>query len=409
MLACGNAEFQIKMKQVSSVKCLNYVVRPGRGRRIFARSIGRVAILGALLCLAATACSSAGSGQSSAVSGSTASGSATHVTSLAGKKLGIALCCPVPQVYSMANAVVTGIHHTNSGLRYVSVDAQGSVPTSQNDLQEFIAQQYNAIWSTLPDVSGFASLATQAVQQHMVWVNDSGGPLTGATENIMISSYAVGEQVGVAVAHWMQQHGQANSAVGASEQTIDPSNTLRTTGFIAGLHSVLPDVKVYVAADNSSTSNTGATIGANLLEAHPNISVFYGWYSQGAVGLAQGAKEAGKTNPNTFLVATPETDTQVLQLIASGSILQIALDQNAQLGALAGSYELQKALEGQKISPTAWVRTTLVTSANVAAITKRDASPQDYPSAVDQVLVFSNTPLSAAEPLPHVTLAPLPS
>jgi ribose transport system substrate-binding protein len=146
-----------------------------------------------------------------------------------------------------------------------------------------------------------------------------------------------------------------------------------------------------------------------LLQAHPDIDVLFGWASQDAVGLAQAAREAGKTDPASFLVTTVETDPQVFELIKSGSVLQISLDQNSQVKSIAVTRLLVKALSGETIPPTAVGRATLVTVDNADAMAKRDANPQDYPDAIDQVLVFSNTPLVANGSLPpDLKIEPMP-
>ena len=59
------------------------------------------------------------------------------------------------------------------------------------------------------------------------------------------------------------------------------------------------DVKFYKAAVNNTTES-GAQQAANLLQAHPDMTVMFSWGGDVTTGGLQAAAEAGKTDPNTF-------------------------------------------------------------------------------------------------------------
>jgi len=376
----------------------------------------RFGVLGTVIIVAGCGSSSSSSSSKLSTPASSTTSSAAPTTSgstaatvkpgsLKGKTVGVSMCCPVPNVAAIADAVTGAI--SNSGMGSKVVNAKGSSTTAQQDVGSFIAQGDDAIWTTLLSSDGFSSLAQRAKQQHIPWVNLSGGAVTGATMNIVSANEADGFILGKRAAAWMQKHNQTNAEVGAT-QPADAGNQLKTKGFIAGLHSVLPNVKVYTAADNTPTSTASAHVAANLLQAHPNIRVLWAWYSQGGVGATEAARQAGHSDPNSFLVTTFESDPQVIKLIKAHSVLQFALVQNYNLAATAGANMLQAAVAGRAISPTGVIRPTLVTAANADVASKRDASPNDYQDAVAKVLTTSSTPISSSGQLPKISVTPLP-
>jgi ribose transport system substrate-binding protein len=375
--------------------------RPGR------RGVA-VVLAAVVTVLLATACSSSSSSSASSSSSSQSTAASSGAASLAGKKIGIELCCAIPQVESVATEVSAEVHKYAPNVEITVTNAEGSIQKSQSDVETFIAQGYNAIWTTIGSTVPMPALAKQAAAKHIIWVNYSGGVITGAI-NLIANAYGLGYAVGVQTGHWMQQHGETNVPVGATQYTLDPTNAEKTTAFIAGLHSVLPNVKVYTAVENDGTSTAGAQDGANLLEAHPGMAVLFACDSQDAVGEEQALKEAGDTNTNKYLVASIETDSQTLALMAAHSTIQIAEDQNAQLAAVAGGRLLVELLEGMKVPPTEFTRSTLVTWSNVAADEARDANPLAYPADVAEVLEPSYTQLITNGPLPNLQVGLLPA
>jgi ABC-type sugar transport system substrate-binding protein len=290
----------------------------------------------ALTAVTAAACSSAGTssttGSSTVAHSSTSAAARAH---LSGKRLGISVCCEQPQINEIANALTTNVSRNATGLSATVVNGQASTQKAFQDIQTFLAQDYNAIWTTLITGQGYNNLAAQAARQHIPWVNFSGSAVTGATLNIVIPESQLGYAVGTATAAWMVSHHETTAAIGA---TIDSTgaNSARTQGFVQGVHAKLPRVKVYEVGNDAITNTAAATIGANLLQAHPNIRVLFGWIADDGVGLLQAARQAGDTNPNSFLVATDEGNTQVYQLIASGSPLQIGASLGYPFGAIEG-------------------------------------------------------------------------
>ena len=362
------------------------------------------------LALATTACGSSSSGGSEgsgapASSGASASSGAPEASGapessgklpLEGKRLGVSVCCPQPQIDVIANAITDSVKKNDTGLASTVVNGQASPQKAVQDVETMIAQGYDAIWTTAITGQGFEALAAQAAEKKIPWVNFSGSAVTGATLNIVIPETQLGYAVGVATADWMQKHNQTDAAIGA---TIDGTgaNVGRTEGFIDGVHSKLPKVEVFKAANDKPSTTVAAGIGANLLQSHPAIHVLFGWTADDGVGLLQAAKEAGNDDPNSFLVVTVEGNDQVYELLASKSLMQVAASLGYPFGAIAGERMVEKALRGEAIPPTAIMRPTLVTPDNVAQVQKQEAKPFDYPERIDSQLAFFDTPLKFGE------------
>jgi len=333
----------------------------------------------------------------SGTTGGSPSGDPSGV-SLDGQRIGISVCCPVPQIDVIANAIVDSAESNDSGVDTTVVNGNSDVQKARSDIQTFLAQGYNGIWSTLISGQGYDTIAKQAAESGVPWVNFSGSAVTGATLNIVIPEEQLGFALGVAAAGWMSDNGVESGSVGA---TIDSTgaNTKRTEGFEAGVKSVLPDVEVFTVGNAASTTTAGQAIGANLLQAHPDIAVFFGWTADDAIGLLSAAKAAGTDDPAKFLVVSPEANDQVYKLIADGSILQIAASLGYPFGAIAGERLLEKAMTGEEIPHTAIMRPTIITPDNVELVQKQEANPYDYPDRidgqlafVDQVLAFGDVP-----------------
>lgn len=342
----------------------------------------RMALVGLVaLAVGSLAAGCAGTSVSSSTPG------ATGVGALAGKRVGVSVCCPVPQIDVIANTLKTSVTRNGSGLEVTVVNGQSSTQKAHSDVQTFLAQGFNGIWTTLISGQGYDSLAQQAAAQHVPWINFSGSAVTGATLNIVIPEEQLGYTVGTATADWMIAHGQSNAAIGATKDTTGASDA-RTTGFIAGVHSKLPNVAVYTVGSDTSTASAASALGANLLQAHPEIKVLYGWVADDAVGLMQAAKAAGNADPKSFLVASAEGNDQIYQLISSNSILQYGSSLGYPFGAIAGANLLEKAMQGQTIPKTAIMRPTLVTPENVALVQKEEADPYSYPERIKNQLAF---------------------
>lgn len=367
--------------------------RPSTPRRTLARRLtaaGSAAILTALI---VSGCSAS----PDSATGSPAAGS------LEGQRLGISVCCAVPQIDVIANAITGNVEKNGTGLTATVVNGESSTQKAMTDVQTFLAQDFDAIWTTLISGQGYDTLAQEAADRGIPWVNFSGSAVTGATLNIVIPEEQLGYVLGVATAEWMSENDLKDASIGA---TIDSTgaNVARTEGFIAGVNASLPDVTVYKVGNAASTSTAGESIGANLLQAHPDIKVFFGWTADDAIGLLSAAKQAGFSNPNEFLVVSPEANDQIFQLIASKSLLGLGASLGYPFGAIAGANLLEQALQGESIPSTAIMRPTIVTADNVELVQEQEAHPYDYPDRiasqlafVEQVLKFGDAPTEQIE------------
>ncbi|WP_187270754.1 sugar ABC transporter substrate-binding protein [Lacisediminihabitans profunda] len=327
--------------------------------------------------------------------------------SLNGQRLGISVCCAVPQIDTIANGITDNVKKNRTGLTATVVNGQSSTQKAKTDVQTFLAQDFDAIWTTLISGQGYDSLAREAADRGIPWVNFSGSAVTGATLNIVIPEEQLGYVLGTATAKWMADHDLKGASIGA---TIDSTgaNVARTEGFIAGVKATLPKVTVFKVGNAASTSTAGQSIGANLLQAHPDIKIFFGWTADDAVGLLSAAKQAGYSNPDDFLVVSPEANDQIFKLIGSKSLLGLGASLGYPFGVIAGENLLEKALHGKTIPTTAIMRPTVVTAKNVELVQKQEANPSDYPDRienqlafVDQVLKFGDAPteqIEAAKP-----------
>jgi ABC-type sugar transport system substrate-binding protein len=357
-----------------------------------------VAIAG---CGGASSSSSSGTASSSSAAQSSTSTTAS-AQALKGKRLGVSLCCSLEALQQVSDVLQGAAKASGNGLQVSVKIGDGNPQTQIQTIQSMLAQGYNAIYTTLLNGQGYNQLAAEAKAKHVVWVNFSGSAVAGATLNLTPPGLTYGFPLGVAAAKWMQAHGYSSSQVGATINTDDAVTAQRTQGFVQGVHSVLPSVHVWLAAEDNNSETAAANDGADLLQAHPAIKVLFGWSSSDALGLTEAAAQHGDTNPSTFFITTPDGITGVYQKILQNSPLQLAATIGIPFGAAAAEHYIEAGLMGKTQPQSAVARVALVTKANATLVQTQEANPLQYPARMNQTLAFSNTPMVLNGPIPKV-------
>ena len=139
-----------------------------------------------------------------------------------------------------------------------------------------------------------------------------------------------------------------------------------------------------------------------MLQAHPAIKVLLAHADDPGYGACTAAAEAGKNNPNEFLIASADGTRLVLDKIAEGGrLLQATWSYLFSFSATAFMRDMLKSVKGDKVSPTRTQGGRLVTRENLAEIALLGKSPQaadaqkHYLDAT--IMRYSETPLTTPQ------------
>ncbi|HWR23815.1 MAG TPA: sugar ABC transporter substrate-binding protein [Feifaniaceae bacterium] len=164
------------------------------------------------------------------------------------------------------------------------------------------------------------------------------------------------------IADWVsaQTGGKANVAI--IEGLPSDFTTLRMGGFVDRCAEQYPDVKVVATQAGDWEREKGMNAAANMLQAHPEINVFYGLSDEMALGAAQACKQANRDDIICIgLDGNPNAKEAVKngELTATLDVGPVAIGANA-IDALI------KAINGQTIdSKIIEAETTVVDKTNV--------------------------------------------
>jgi ribose transport system substrate-binding protein len=335
---------------------------------------------------------------------SQATAAPTVKQSIKGEKIAFSICCSSQALFEMGDAMQHEAAIEGHGVTVKVVNAGGDATTQVSQVQDLVNQGYKAIAIVTLNPPLFSAIAKQAESKGIGFFNLSGGAVTGATSNITVPTIALGYPVGVQTGEWLKQHNLTTAQVGATTDTENAGNGDRTVGFVDGLHSVLPNVKVWTAAENTGSGTVALADGQNLLQAHPQIRVLFAFQNTDVQGLLQAANEAGYKSPSKFLVTTADGVSFIYNDIASGtSLLQFATTNGLTFFATRDEELVEQYLLGHKIPPSGVARPALITGKDAAQENTEESSPWLYPNRLAQTLVLSNTPMVWNGPIPTVS------
>jgi ribose transport system substrate-binding protein len=318
--------------------------------------------LGAILILA-TACGGSSSSSSSAP--------------LAGKRIGVSMCCQVGLLDQFVLNIKNAAKQTGRGETITSVNAAGDPAKQLNDVETFIGQHFDAVMTTEQSDAGWANLVVKAHASHIIFTNHSAPPDAGADLNILYPHYQSGVLNGTDAGKWLQTNQNGVGAAGISITTDNAGLLARSHGFEDGLKSVIPAIKIYEAAANKGDDADGARAGANLLQAHPDIKIFFGWNEPVALGMLTAATEAGRKDPKSFYIGAPDASPTAFQKILDGTPMQAVAAPNFSFTTTLWLYLTERAMMGQKIPHTGLIGVLMVNKDNAKDQIAAQTNPLD--------------------------------
>lgn len=285
------------------------------------------------------------------------------------------------------------------GLQLVLVDAEGDFLKQTIDLELFVAQGFGGIFMfVLPE--GMDRIVARARQKGVCVFNHSASPITGCTQNIVLDQHVAGYQVGSFAAKWINEKLNGNAEVGLLTNLTDPELIVRSQGLKDGVRQNCPAARL-VGEVEANTVDRGAAAAANLLQAHPNISVLLAFGDDPGVGAYTAALEAGHRDRNRFFVGSADGTRLGMEKVAEGTIYQCCAFFFFSFSATQAVRDLARCLQGEHVPPTRIMRSQLVTKENVDEfeyISRHAQAPQYAHFYTDpDIMRYSEVPLRTPE------------
>lgn len=265
-------------------------------------------------------------------------------------------------------------HRPENQLEVVVVDGASDAVKQLSDIEAFMAQNYDGIFFIALPSEGLERLVANARAKGIFMFNHGASPITGATQNVVLDQPFSGAQIGKFAAEWINEKYGGRTEVGILGNSSDPWLAIRTQGMKDGLREHAPGAKI-VGEVHGHSIELGATGAANLLQAHPGIRVLLAHADDPGFGCFTAATEAGRRDPNQFLVASCDGTRLVMDKVAEGGIYQATWSYLFPFSATAWMRDMIRCLRGQNVAPTRTQVGRLVTKANVEEIRSMTRDP----------------------------------
>lgn len=217
-----------------------------------------------------------------------------------------------------------------TGARVIVADAKGDAATQVSQIQDFITQDVDAIIY----IPAGATAATVPVRD----AKDADIPVVTVDRNpegepgdtfIATDSVTAAKELG----EWVGEQTDGEGEIGIIQGQIGTTPEIdRDKGFTEGI-SAYPDlVEAGRQASDQWAQDEGFDIATDMLQAHPEITVFFGRADALALGAASAARTAGRDD---ILIVGFDGDVAGLEAVRDG-VLDATVTQPTQaMGALA--------------------------------------------------------------------------
>ncbi len=294
--------------------------------------------------------------------------------SLKGKKVGIASPITVEILKEFYDSMQGQAKLKQNRESITVVDANGDSVKQHTQVDAFIAQRYDAIALLVLSAEGWDAEVAKAKKAGIGTFNHSASAIEGMTQNVGLDQRAGGFGPGAYAARWLNKNQGGKGSVGVLSILNDPQLKLRSEGFKDALSKFAPGAKI-AGEVHAQTRDDGASAAANLLQAHPDISVIYAAGDDPGLGAFTAATEAGKTDPSKFLIASSDGTNAVLDQISQGGIYQASWTFLFPFSATQFQRDIEKFLRGKSVKPTRLMIGQMVTTSNFKTIQKLQSDP----------------------------------
>lgn len=237
-----------------------------------------------------------------------------------------------------------------NGFEIVFMDANSDVSTFQNCIDDILILQ--------PDGAAICGVDGATMDIQVKQLQDAGIPTVAYNITpdkqccpiVMADNFQLGYLSGKAGGEWWVANRADDIPVGASLTII--GNTIcqdRVDGFVAGFKESCPDFAL--AADLNGNATRAESLNATLdvLQAHPEVNVFFGINGDSALGALDALKESGLGTCDISLVCGIDaTEGECQEMKDATSALRLSAGNSPKLMAEAAYNLLKECMDGTR-------------------------------------------------------------
>jgi len=274
-------------------------------------------------------------------------------------KIGLAVANLQADFFNQIKQSVTK-EAAKQGVDVVVADARGDAATQVNQIEDFVTKQVDAI-VYIPAGATAAGVPVKDAKKAGIPIIavDRNPPDEPANSFIASDSVAAARTLGEHVAKETGGEGQVAILQGQVGTTPEID---RNKGFQEAL-SESPGLQVVAKQPADWDQDKGFSLAQNMLQAHPDISVFFGRADAMALGAAQAVRVANVGHKVTIVGF--DGDVAGLKAVRDGTIDATMTQQTQKMGRMAVQ-SAQTLIDGGKVPPQQLVPAYLTTKANAA-------------------------------------------
>lgn len=246
------------------------------------------------------------------------------------------------------------------GVEVVVADARGDAATQVNQIEDFVTKQVDAI-IYIPAGATAAGVPVKTARKANtpIVAVDRNPPDAPADTFIASDSVASARKLGEHVAELTGGEGQVAILQGQIGTTPEID---RNNGFQQALAKE-PGLQVVAKQPADWDQDKGFNIAQNMLQAHPDISVFFGRADAMALGAAQAVRVANVKHKVTIVGF--DGDVAGLKAVRDGVIDATMTQQTQRMGRMAVQ-SAQTLIKGESVPKQQLLPAFLTTKANAA-------------------------------------------
>jgi ribose transport system substrate-binding protein len=246
------------------------------------------------------------------------------------------------------------------GVEVVVADARGDAATQVNQIEDFVTKKVDAI-IYIPAGATAAGVPVKDAKRAGIPIVavDRNPPDEPANSFIASDSVAAAKTLGEHVAK--ATGGEGSVAILQGQIGTTPEID-RNKGFQEAL-AANPGLQVVAKQPADWDQDKGFNLAQNMLQAHPDISVFFGRADAMALGAAQAVRVANVGHKVTIVGF--DGDVAGLKAVRNGTIDATMTQQTQKMGRMAVQ-SAQTLIDGGKVPPQQLVPAFLTTKANAA-------------------------------------------
>jgi ribose transport system substrate-binding protein len=246
------------------------------------------------------------------------------------------------------------------GIEVVVADARGDAATQVNQIEDFVTKQVDAI-IYIPAGATAAGVPVETAREAGIPIVavDRNPPDAPADTFIASDSVASARELGEHVAKLTKGEGEVGILQGQIGTTPEID---RNNGFDQALKQN-PGLQVVAKQPADWDQDKGFSIAQNMLQAHPDISVFFGRADAMALGAAQAVRVANVDHPVTIVGF--DGDLAGLKAVRDGVIDATMTQQTQRMGRMAVQ-SAQQLMDGGTVPREQLLPAFLTTKANAA-------------------------------------------